>query len=52
MLVKLEVDDDSLDQLVVRVLSETLPYLCPNEDEELISAIKTVGGYFSVEGIS
>jgi len=52
MLVKLEVDDDSIDQLMVRVLSETIPYLCPNEDEELISAIKTVCGYFSVEGVS
>lgn len=52
MLVQIEVDDDSVDQLLVRVLSETLPHLCPTEDRDLIDAMKRVGDYFSVEGIS
>ena len=52
MLVQLEVEDDSLDQLIVRVLSDTVLYLCPTEEKELIDAIKVVGDYFSVEGIS
>jgi predicted HAD superfamily phosphohydrolase len=52
MLVQLEVDDESLDRLMVRNLSDTIPHLCPKEDEEIISAIKTVCGYFSVEGVS
>ena len=52
MLVQLEVDDDSVDQLIVKVLSDTVPYLCPTEEKELIDAIKVVGDYFSVEGIS
>lgn len=51
MLVQLEIDDDSVDQLMVKVLSETLQYLCPKEEKELIAAIKVVGDYFSVEGI-
>jgi hypothetical protein len=51
MLVQLEVDDDSIDQLMVRTLSDHIPYLCPKEEIELIDAMKCVCDYFSVEGI-
>jgi hypothetical protein len=51
MLVQLEVDDDSIDQLMVKTLSDNILYLCPKEESELIDAMKCVCDYFSVEGI-